>query len=129
MRRRDPRPAPDQVETIIGRNTTLHGVLTSAGAVRVEGRVQGEIRAEGNVYVTETAVVEAEIHGRQVAIAGEVKGDVHASDRLDLIGTGKLLGDFYSPKVVVAEGATFEGRSHMTALEGAVAEAAATGER
>ncbi|MBE3590960.1 MAG: polymer-forming cytoskeletal protein [Firmicutes bacterium] len=129
MRRRDVKPAPDQVETIIGRNTTFQGVLQSAGAVRVEGRVQGEIRAEGDVYVTETAVVEAQIHGRQVAIAGEVRGDVHAAARLDLVGTGKLVGDFYAPKIVVAEGATFEGRSHMTGLDAAAGEAAAAGGR
>lgn len=125
MKSREPAASPDRVETVIGRGTSVNGKITSAGTLRIEGRVQGTVSAEGDILVTETAVVEADLHGRQVAIAGEVKGNVFAQARLELVGSGKLFGDFHAPRFVVAEGASFEGHSHMAEVSAASREAAA----
>ncbi|MBX6350876.1 MAG: polymer-forming cytoskeletal protein [Clostridia bacterium] len=112
MRPRDG-TSPDRVETVIGRGTRLSGKIHSQGTLRIEGQVQGTVEAQGDIVVAEGAVVEAELRGRQISIAGQVKGNVFAQSRLELVGSGRLVGDFHAPKFVVAEGATFEGHSHM----------------
>lgn len=117
MRSRDG-ASPDRVETVIGRGTSINGKIAASGTLRIEGRVQGTIQADGDIIITEHAQVEAELRGRQIAIAGQVKGNVFAGARLELVGSGKLFGDFHAPRFVVAEGAAFEGHSHMTAVQG-----------
>ncbi|MEW6523546.1 MAG: polymer-forming cytoskeletal protein [Bacillota bacterium] len=104
---------PERIDTIVGKDSEFKGVIEVQGALRVEGRVEGEIRGVGDVTVGEGAVVHARIQGRNVIIAGTVKGDVDASGRLELAPTGRLEGDIAVSTLLIACGATFVGTSTM----------------
>ncbi len=109
MRRRDAHR--DKVETIIGKGSKFDGKLYITGSLRVEGRVEGEVKAGGDVFVGEEGLIVASMQARNVVIAGEVQGNVDALEKLEIVPSGKLFGDIVISKLVIEDGATFKGKS------------------
>ncbi|MBC7338882.1 MAG: polymer-forming cytoskeletal protein [Firmicutes bacterium] len=105
------RPNPDSVDTVIGKATFLQGTLTSQGSVRIDGRLEGEIIADGDVFIGQEARVVAKVRARHVVVAGELKGDVEATGKLEIASTGVLTGNVKVSQLVVEEGGVLEGSS------------------
>jgi len=103
----------DKIDTIIGKETEIKGTINSSGAIRIDGRVEGEIHHRGDLVVGEGGVVWAHIKARNVTIAGEVKGNVEAEGRLEIVATGRLFGDIKVENLVIGDGAIFRGMSEM----------------
>ncbi|NPV69989.1 MAG: polymer-forming cytoskeletal protein [Firmicutes bacterium] len=103
----------DRIETIVGQDTEFKGTIASSGGVRIDGRVEGEINCKGDIIVGESASVIANIKGRNVTVAGELKGNVETDGKLELAGTARLVGDIKVSSLVVADGAMFRGASEM----------------
>ncbi|MGD0697284.1 MAG: polymer-forming cytoskeletal protein [Terriglobia bacterium] len=95
----------------------------TSGMIRLNAHYRGEITSEGTIVVADQGEVEAEIHARVVSIAGKVKGAVHASERIEIKEHGLVLGDIYTPCLVVDPGGFFDGQCHMPAPEPQKAEA------
>lgn len=106
-------PRMDRVDTIIGKETEFKGTVRSQGVLRVDGKVEGEISHNGDVVVGEHGSVVANIRARHVAIAGEVRGNIEADGRLELVSSARLHGDIRVGQLVVADGAQFQGTSMM----------------
>ena len=103
---------PIRVETIIGKGTTINGDLYCKGSLRVEGRIEGgEVVAAGDVFIGQGGGIVANIKGRNVVIAGEVRGDVDAKEKLEIVPSGTLIGDIKMSTLVIEDGATFKGKS------------------
>lgn len=100
-----------KVETIMGNGTKIDGDIRTNGSLRVEGEVQGNVKAEGDLFVGESGKVKSEIEAREVVIAGVVEGNVVAHKKLEILPKGKLLGDIKTDKLKIEEGATFIGSS------------------
>lgn len=83
--------------------------------LRINGRFEGTLNTKGNLMIGEHAVVNADILGDSVVIAGKVNGNVHALKELKLISPGCVVGDVRTPLLSVAEGAVLEGNCHMLA--------------
>ena len=113
--------ANPKIETIVGPGTELEGNIRTTESLRIDGKIKGEIQAE-TVMIGENGVVLGDITGTRVTIAGKVKGNVTASQVLELLPTGHVLGDIRSHKLVISDGATFEGNSQMTKSDGQVLE-------
>lgn len=111
--REAPAVSPDRVDTIIGKETEFKGTLKSHGVLRVDGRVEGEILHQGDLIVGPSGLVVANVRARHVTIAGEVKGNVEAEGRLELVATGRLSGDIRVNHLAIEEGALFLGTSVM----------------
>lgn len=120
MFRRDVSPTPEQdkVNTLIGVGTEIKGTIKATGGLRVDGRVDGELVHEGDLVVGEEGVVEANIKTRNATIAGEVRGNIEASGRVEIVSTGRLLGDIVVTTLIVNEGAVFDGNCQMRQGEG-----------
>lgn len=103
----------DKIDTIIGKETEIKGTINSSGAIRIDGRVEGEIHHRGDLVVGEGGIVWAHIKARNVTIAGEVKGNVEAEGRLEIVATGRLFGDIKVENLVIGDGAIFRGMSEM----------------
>jgi cytoskeletal protein CcmA (bactofilin family) len=114
-RRASPQPgaAESKAETIIGPTTSIHGDLKADGTLRVDGLVEGTIEAAGNVIIGQTGRVTASIQGQNVLIAGVVRGDVVAAQRLEIVATGKVWGDITVRALLIEEGGLFRGQSIM----------------
>jgi cytoskeletal protein CcmA (bactofilin family) len=111
---RAPAPASGPA-CVIGAKTQLKGEITGSENVLVEGVVEGTIRITGDLRVGPGGVVKATVSAQSVLIAGELVGDCHATQRVEIQASGRLTGNIRAPRVVIVEGATFRGNSDMSA--------------
>lgn len=103
------------MDTIIGEHTTIIGNIESDGSVKVEGRVEGDIKAAGDVTTLVNAVIIGNIWCENMILAGTVTGNIYAKNNLHLESTARLKGDVEIHSLVTDEGAVFEGSCKMTA--------------
>jgi cytoskeletal protein CcmA (bactofilin family) len=117
MFRRDSRPAPDQIEVVIGRRATFNGQLRCDASIRLDGTVEaGMIETAGNVLISETARVMADIVAKTVSVAGAYKGTITA-DRVELLEGARLWGTVNVRTFLLDEGAHFHGELVMQTAE------------
>ena len=100
--------------THIAAGTRLHGEVSGATELLVDGEVAGEVRVDAPVIVGAEGVVEGPISAPVVRVGGRVVGDITATDRVEVLATGGLEGNISAPRVVISEGAFFKGRIEMT---------------
>ena len=92
----------------------LHGRLTGSSDLSVDGEVDGHIELPGYVLTLGTqAKITALIAARRVHIAGQVVGDVSATEAVVVEATASIQGDIVAPAVAIAEGARFAGSIDM----------------
>jgi cytoskeletal protein CcmA (bactofilin family) len=99
---------------IIGPEITIKGEITGDEDILVEGVVEGLIQINREVKVGEKGRVKARVEAQTIIISGEVTGDCHATTRVEIQSTGRLVGDIRAPRIVIAEGASFRGNSDMS---------------
>ena len=102
-----------RLTAIIDRGSQFDGHVRSAGTLRIDGELRGEIGGAECVVVGETAAVEAKIRAKSIIISGAVVGDVVGSRQVILRSTGRLHGNVETPSLVVEQGAVFNGASKM----------------
>ena len=99
--------------TIVGQGARLEGTVVSAGSLRIDGQVKGQINAEGDVLLSPQSQVEADIRAQNVVVAGRFKGGINVKGRAELARGGRVEGDITSKTLVVEEGSIFQGQSIM----------------
>jgi cytoskeletal protein CcmA (bactofilin family) len=104
----------EDYDTILSSDIDFSGTLNFEKPFLIRGRLSGEIVARGILVVDEEAIVDANIHGTKVVIRGSVKGDVSASEKVEVSITGKLLGNIIAPEILMETGCVFNGRCTMT---------------
>jgi len=107
-----PDKADTHLETVIGAESSFQGTLRSKGSVRIDGKIEGGVSAEG-VILGERGEVQGDISARTVVIGGKVTGNVHATESLELLSKSQVFGDLHAPQLLIAEGAIFEGSCLM----------------
>ncbi|MBN2322347.1 MAG: polymer-forming cytoskeletal protein [Spirochaetes bacterium] len=103
----------ERVETTFSETTSFNGTLRFDSSLRIEGRFRGKILSKGHLIIGENAKINANIKADSIVIAGEVKGDVEAIDRLEMLPSGKLYGNIKTKKLKMADGVVFEGSCQM----------------
>jgi cytoskeletal protein CcmA (bactofilin family) len=96
-------------ETVVGPAIAIRGRIEGEEDLRVEGRVEGSISLTETLYVEPGGVVLAQIEARDVVISGIVIGDITASNSVTLNKAAKLVGNIASPRIIIADGASFRG--------------------
>src|SRR5215211_4616609 len=99
--------------TIVGAGARLEGNVVSAGNLRIDGQVKGQINAEGDVALSPQSQVEADIRAQNVSVAGRFKGNVVVKGKAHLARGGRIEGNITSKTLVVEEGGVFHGQSLM----------------
>ncbi|MFP4510600.1 MAG: polymer-forming cytoskeletal protein [Spirochaetaceae bacterium] len=102
-----------KTSTRLGVSTQLNGKLKFKDSLRVSGSFEGEIESDGFLYVDSGAVVKADIRARSVVLGGTVRGNVFASDRVEMLPSAKVYGNVRTARVRIGEGVIFEGRCEM----------------
>ena len=106
----------EQGLSILAAGTRITGGIEIDGVLRIAGRVNGNIRADGQVLVAPGGVVEGDIMTRQAIVGGEMRGQIFA-DELVVLRTGcTVLGDIVTPRIAVEQGATLNGNLRMADL-------------
>lgn len=97
-------------QATIGKSLVIKGEVTGSEALYIDGRVEGSINLTGNrVTVGRNGVVTANISAREVVILGKVRGNLNASDRVDIRSDGSLTGDVVAARISIEDGAFFKG--------------------
>lgn len=99
--------------TIVGAGARLDGNVVSAGSLRIDGQVKGQINADGDVTLSPQSQVEADIRAQNVTVAGRFKGNIVVKGKAHLARGGRIDGNITSKTLVVEDGAIFQGQSTM----------------
>jgi cytoskeletal protein CcmA (bactofilin family) len=99
--------------TIVGAGAKLEGTVVSAGSLRIDGQVKGQINADGDVLLAPQSQVEADIRAQNVAIGGRFKGNIVVKSKAEIARGGRVDGNITSKTLVIEEGAVFQGQSVM----------------
>ncbi len=105
------------INTIIGNNSKVEGLLEASDPTRVDGLIQGKILSKSSVIVGEHGVVKGDINAAEILVAGTVYGNLKAEQRIELTETGRVLGDLVTKTLVIDEGASFKGNCTMEVME------------
>jgi len=101
---------PTGESATIGKGLLIRGEITGTDSLIVEGRVEGSIHLEGNrVTVGRNGQAAANITAREVVVMGKVRGNITATDRLDIRAEGGVMGDLSAPRISIEDGAFFKG--------------------
>jgi len=95
--------------TVLGADASFKGDLTFEKAVRIDGNFEGQIRSKGSLTISEGAKVVASVEAGSVKLEGECKGNLFASEKLQLMSTAKMEGDIRATRLEIADGAIFIG--------------------
>jgi cytoskeletal protein CcmA (bactofilin family) len=99
--------------TIVGQGAKLEGTVVSAGSLRIDGQVKGQVNADGDVMLSPQSSVEADIRAQNVTVAGKFKGSILVKGRAEISRGGRVDGNITSKSLVIEEGAMFQGQSIM----------------
>jgi cytoskeletal protein CcmA (bactofilin family) len=107
-----PRPTTTTTadQATIGKSLVIKGEVTGSESLYIDGRVEGSINLSGNrVTVGRNGVVAANINAREIVVLGKVRGNLTASDRVDIRSDGSLTGDVVASRISIEDGAFFKG--------------------
>ena len=105
----------------IGKSVVIKGELNGSEDLTIEGHVEGKIELREHVLtIGPNGKIKAELFAKAVVVLGEVKGNITATEKVDIRENGAVDGDITAPRVAIAEGAHFRGSVDM-ATKGKVA--------
>ena len=97
-------------QATIGKSLVVKGEVTGSESLYIDGKVEGAINLPGNrVTVGRNGQVSANITAREIVVLGKVRGNVTASDRVDIRSEGALTGDVTAQRISIEDGAFFKG--------------------
>ena len=103
-------------ETMIGAGVTVHGNLVSESDVTIDGQLEGDVTATGDVTIGVNARVKGSVHGTNVTVLGHLKGNIIARGEASIRETGQVEGDITSAGIAINSGGIFVGRSKMQTI-------------
>ncbi len=111
------------MNTLVGNGTSIEGSLNVSSSIRVDGKIEGQITCSETMLVGKTGVIDASVRVKNATIGGKVQGDISAQEVVILESKSTLIGDVTTKKLIIEEGAIFNGTCRMNE-EGAQTEPA-----
>ncbi|MFQ5488075.1 MAG: polymer-forming cytoskeletal protein [Gammaproteobacteria bacterium] len=103
----------DKVDTLIGQQTELRGNISFTGGLHIDGKIQGNVSAEGDdktvLVLSDKGTIEGEVRVPYLVINGLVIGDLYASESIELAPKARITGNVYYNRIEVAMGAEVNG--------------------
>jgi len=113
MAKNEDHKTAERLTTTLGKETEFDGVMKFRESLKVDGRFSGEIVSTGFLAIEQGAMVTANIKVGSIVIGGTVKGNIEASEKLEMLATGKVIGNIRTAKLKIADGVIFEGKCEM----------------
>ncbi len=99
--------------SLLGKDTKLVGDICFSGTLRIEGKVYGSVKGDGqstaNLMLNHQARVQGPVRVDNIKIGGFLNGNVHASQRVEVLPSGCLDGNVYTTDFVIQKGGQFKG--------------------
>jgi cytoskeletal protein CcmA (bactofilin family) len=105
----------DANNCVIGENSVFEGRFYVNGSILIEGKFEGDIKTEDQVTVGPSGKVKTDIHARRVTVGGTLIGNINASEEVNLLENGKVLGNITTPRINVEQGVVVQGVVTITA--------------
>ena len=99
--------------TFLGKGVDFKGKASFDGTVRIDGRFEGEITTGDTLIIGESAMIEGSITGGVIVSSGKIKGNIIASEKVELLNNAVLIGDVRTPSFSMEEGVIFQGLCDM----------------
>ena len=105
-----PAAAASGEQATIGKGLSIKGEINGSESLYIDGKVEGSVNLPGNrVTVGRNGQVAASITAREIVVLGKVRGNVTATDRVDIRAEGSLSGDVAAARISIEDGAFFKG--------------------
>ncbi|MBS1495757.1 MAG: polymer-forming cytoskeletal protein [Bacteroidetes bacterium] len=101
--------------SIIGAGTTITGNIDTAGDLRIDGTLKGNIQSKAKLLVGAGGCIEGSIYCRQADIMGQVTGNITATELLQLKGKATVSGDIQAAKLLIESTVNYNGTCQMGA--------------
>jgi cytoskeletal protein CcmA (bactofilin family) len=118
----------DKIEAFIGQETEIEGTVKTTETIRIDGKIRGGLTAE-SVIVGENGHILGDVTANKVVVSGKIKGNISAATMLEMAPKSVVMGDIRTSKLVIADGASFEGNCQMLKADGQVIELSPNGEQ
>lgn len=109
------------IRSLIAAGSQIEGHLTFSDGLRIDGVIQGDVRANPDhpsiLVISETARIIGEIHAEHVIVNGEVHGPVHAATMLELQPKARIEGDIHYAALEMHQGALVAGQLRPVGME------------
>ena len=103
--------------TFLGADALFKGELSFKGTLCIDGKFEGQIRTSDILIVSESGDIEADIEAGTVVCKGRVKGNILASQKIEMHPKSKVIGDVKTPSLNIEIGAVLDGKCDMSLKE------------
>ncbi|HOJ09341.1 MAG TPA: polymer-forming cytoskeletal protein [Clostridiales bacterium] len=103
--------------SLIGDNTIFEGNINCQGAIRIDGKVTGDIKSDDDIFIGETAIVKGNLYGNAIYVSGMVKGNIYSKSNIRFFSSGSIHGDIEAFSIITDEGAIFNGKCNTLVSE------------
>ena len=110
-------PEQSEITAFLGKGTEFKGVLSFEGTIRVDGKVEGEVLSKDTLIAGDGALLQGEITVGTLISSGRIMGNVSASQKVHILAPANIQGNIKTPKLIIEEGVTFNGKCEMAASE------------
>jgi cytoskeletal protein CcmA (bactofilin family) len=99
--------------SVLAEGLILNGQLEGAGHITILGTVKGRIRLDGDCHVDHQGQIDGDVEAENIFLAGRIAGNMTATNRVEVLGTGHVEGDIRVPRIAISDGASINGHVHV----------------
>ncbi len=105
---------PPHIDTLIGKGVRVEGDIDFLGGMHLDGAIAGNVRSDpapgSTLSVSESGSIDGSVDVPNLILQGQVRGDIHASERVVLGATARVEGDVYYGVIEMTLGAQIMGK-------------------
>jgi cytoskeletal protein CcmA (bactofilin family) len=118
-----PLPVSPRAAACISQGIKIKGEVTGSEDLFVDGIVDGKLNlTNGSLTIGPNGSVKADVNAREVIVRGKIEGKITGRDKVQLWGTGQVIGEVQTERLAVEEGALLRGKVEAGKLSGKTAE-------
>ena len=115
-------PEQSEITAFLGKGTEFKGVLSFEGTIRVDGKIEGEIVSKDTLIGGDSSYLNGEVSVGTIILSGKVVGNINATQKVHLLAPANIQGNIKTPKLIIEEGVTFDGKCEMVGEKKAASE-------
>ncbi len=102
-----------KIKTVLGKGTYFDGDLNFNDSLKINGTFEGSINSTGLLVIGEDAVIKANVSAKSIIVIGTIEGDVYATEKVEMLPSGRIYGNIKAKKIKISDGVIFNGRCEM----------------
>jgi len=100
-------------QSLIAADVEITGTIKSSSAIRIEGKLDGELVCVADASIGKGAVIKGNLSVNSIVVEGTIQGNITAKDKIEMKATAKVHGDIKAKRLAVEDGVTFVGHSEV----------------